>query len=720
MTHSAHHSRRRAFDRARMPSADLLTHVNNRAAWIRHPDAKGVGAWWLHTDIDLGTAGIPATATILSAQIIVAGHHDLTVFIDHDEVLDMRSAGGDDVTLATQADITDLIQESPVRRDHLSMNALHVFWGEGSDRDPVPPVALIALVLTLQGQDQPVVIGSGRSWYAAVAPFELETGSDAWQRPRELQRPLTKLPEGTIPPAWDRYAQWGAPHRDGASFIPVDVVGRHPTLEVPPIQPVGPLVTEQPVWSVTRHLLRGGVQVFDFDRPMRLRPRLTVPGERHRKITVWSGDRLGAPPDGGALVIDPGQDPGVVLAHGGIDGRYVHVHGAADLPTAQVGGMERVAIFPHELDIEVSDDHVARLIWAGWLTLKRLCQENYLGEGDTQLLARAARTARTALWLGGDIHRSRIALGRFLASAKRFPPGKGTVSALAPGVLSDVVLEEHSWSLPTWLLTHVETSGEFDLALRSLSVLTGQLNAIRHRSAEGTQLPADSTAVTFAATSALGAIARMGKLLGENCLDPVGTTAMREQLVQVARRDLRAHRVHGARGTWLSDHGGAGPDTVTTAEAVLAGLVEDDMRAHTAIRMRTAAAHETLTEHEQGLIAAAMLRCGAGHDSLEQVRSIQDVPPELLDASVRAVTGLTVVGDRLHLQTPTLAVTHVHLRLPHRRGSIVVNWDGRNGRIEVPDGVVLLVHGEGKHEPVWYNSGVTDVTRPDVEASGEM
>lgn len=717
-----------------------------RASWIAAPQTlarsaaagsplgTATGSWLLRRDVDLAghllvDRETGEDLTLCGAELLVASTGDVRAYVDEELVADVRALGPGIAELA-RADLGELLLGPHGRADHLSLALAHVEDGStGAAGGPgrVPPSVIGALVLTAQtpaGQERQIVVGTDTSWWTAPGPIRFAPRTEPGRRMLELHGPTADAP-GEAESAEADPEDWlafGIMHADRTRQWQRAVDrGRHPSLVHPQLVEAPQLVAEELVAVREVVLAPGGVQCLDLGAPVRSRPELALPDGARRPVTLWGGMVPGTPPCGGDLQIRTGGQAAVLEAHGTCAGRYLHIHGSPDLEVTDIAVPVRTGILPRPLGIELSDDVLARMLGDAFASLAMRCQEQYRGDDDIPLLGQIAVTARAALLTGHDTWRSERSLRAFCDTARS--DGSGTVvDAVAPGG-PHADLDEHTFSLPTWILAHRALA---PLDRRFETVLTGITQRLLARARTGA--PAERMDTLAAALGAFDAlIAQRSRDTSTGALPPVSVSARagsdsltqaRDALRARGREVLRAPREARSQGAWLAQRRtGSSEDTSTAraaAQALLCGLVTEQERPATTATLLSAltADPSAARTDPRGLLRAALLRAGSGRQVVDAHRGGDDVPPLVLLELIGALSGLELDGDRLHVRTPTLALRGVELRLPHRRGDVTIRWEGTSGTISAPRGTSVLVHRPEGGAPLWYNSGTTALTRP--------
>jgi len=693
---------------------DAIDALGMQASWISATDDARPGAWLLRRDVDLGTAltdrDSGADLELLSASMVAASTGDVEVYVDGHRVGAVRFLGPASAGTVV-ADVTDRVLGSGRRTENLALGLRHV-----EDR-PVgagraPGSVLAGLVLTARpvgaraGSERTIVVGTDTSWLATPAGITFEARADPARRLREVHEgaDAETAADDADPLGWTRF---GVMHTDARRrWRPAVDRGRHPSLVHPPLVQAPELVEEEVVPVLGRVLAPGGVQCLDLGQTARCRPVLALPEGARRPITVWSGPVPGTPPRGGDISLETFGRAAVLDAHGTTSGRWLHVHGAPDLEIEGIALPVRAGILPRPFGIDLSDERVAQFLGDGIASLRARSQERYLGEDGVPVLAEIVRTARCALWLGGDTWRSARALEAYLGTAHETDDGT-VVDVIAPdGPRAD--LDEHTYALPGWVADHAALAP----APRRAGAVIGGIAARLLRRIEHGPSPAARMSTLAAALDALDAFTRLARRAGAPDQELRRYVRAAEDLRRSGRVALRATRQTGGSATYLAARGDAASTPTATALAVLSGLVEASELAVTCAALRPVL-DDVQALDATGSVRGALLRSGSGRQVLDAHRDGDDVPPLVLSELVSAVSGLTIDGDRLHVRTPALPLVGLDLDVPHARGTVRIRWDGAAGTIDAPPGTHVLVHPDGASSPVWYNSGSTAVQRPD-------
>lgn len=677
-----------------------------RASWIAAPGAR-TGAWLLRRDVDLGALLVDEVTrealTLLSAELVVASTGDVSVQLGEEHLADVRSVGPDAAT-GTRIDLTShllALRRSLV--DHVSIGLRHVEDGTTAGRFGTAVIGGLVLHLAVPAgswtdeEQRIVVVPTDSRWWTSPEPVSFVPREEPGRRPLEVHEVVDSWTDDDGDELdWMRF---GVMHTDDSrTWSPAADLGGHPSLVHPEIVLAPPLVEEELVTVRESVLAAGGVQCFDLGAPSRARPVLALPEGARRAITVWSGATPGSAPRGGDVQITTHGRAAILEAHGTSAGRWLHVHGAPDLEIGDFAVPVRRGILPRPLALELPDDLLVQLLSDGLATLAMRSQEHYVGADEIPVLTDLARTARTALRVGHDTWRSGRALGDFVATARESAEGT-VVDAIAPGELH-ADLDEHTFALPGWVREHRDAA---DLPRGAEHVAGGIIARIVARTRHGAA-PADRMSTLAAALDALGPPERLDPSREDHRV----IAQAREALVRCGRERLRARAAHGGRAAWLETREDTDTSASATALALLAGLVRPEELASTVHILRGG-----LEDPDgEGLIRAALIRAGEGQAVVDGHEPGAEVPPIVTGELVRALSGIRVEGDRIHVHAPTFPLETLDLVLPHRRGAIRVRWDGTSGTAESPEGTHLLVHPEGASEPVWYNSGTAPLTRP--------
>lgn len=688
----------------------LIDALGMRASWIAPEGAAGPGAWLVRCDIDLlpllqdRTDGVELV--LESAHVVVASTGDVAALLDSEPIGDVRYLGPT-VAATLVADVTDAVLAAYASAGGLAL-ALRVVDDRALAPHRAAPAVLAALVLRARGAaggaSRTLVVGSDASWLVADAGIVFELREDPARRPREVHAlPDAWADEDAVEKDWTAF---GAMHTDAhRTWRPAVEAGRHPSLVHPRLEVPPRLVAEELVPVRERILAPGGVQCLDLGQTVRCRPELALPEGARRPVTVWAGAVPGTPPHGGDLRLVTHGRAGVLEAHGTTSGRYLHIHGAPDIEELDIVLPVRTGVLPRVFETDLSDDRLSLLLSDGLASLGARCQERYTGEDAAPLLADIARTARTALWLGGDTWRSARALEAYLDTARRADVGT-VVDVIAPdGPRAD--LDEHTFALPGWIADH---AGAAPAPRRAGAVVGGIAERLLHRIARGPS-PAGRMDTLVAALDALDAFERLARRAGAPEEERGRYARAAADLRAEGRASLRAHRTTGGSARYHAARGDRDSSSRATAGAILAGLVEPHELAVTRATLRHAL-EESALDDPTGAIRAALVRAGDGTAVLAAHGDGDDVPPLLLSEVVSAVSGVRIDGDRVHVRTPLLPIEGLDLELPHQRGTVRIRWDGATGEVDLPVGCHALVLPDGASSPVWYNNGTTALRRP--------
>lgn len=680
-----------------------------RASWIAAPGARS-GAWLLRRDVDLGSLLVDEVTrdalTLLSAELVVATTGDVTVQLGDELLADVRSVGPG-VATGTRIDLTAHLLE--MRRslvDHVSIGLRHVEDGSTTGGAPASVIGALVLHVALPAgswtdeEQRVAVVPTDSTWWSSPEPVSFVPRDEPGRRPLEVHEVAdTWTDDEGDELDWMRF---GVMHTDDSrAWSPATDLGGHPSLVHPEILYPPPLVEEELVVVRDHVLATGGVQCFDLGGPVRSRPLLALPEGARRAITLWSGPTPGTSPRGGDVQVTTHGRATTLEAHGTSAGRWLHVHGAPDLELGDFALPVRRGVLPRPIALDLPDDLLVQLLSDGLTTLGMLSQEHYVGTDEVPLLADIARTARTALLVGHDTWRSGRALEEFVATAHEATDGAEgvVVDAIAPGDLH-ADLDEHTFALPGWVREHRDAAAP---PRGAEHVAQGVLARIVARTRHGAT-PADRISTLAAALDALGPSERLDPEREDHRV----IAQARDALVRCGRERLRVRPGQGRRAAWLETRDDTETSARATALALLSGLVRPAELAGTVHVLRGGLEEPD----EQGLVRAALVRAGEGHLVVAGHEPGTAIPPVVTGELVRAISGIRIEGDRIHVHVPIQPLETLDLVLPHRRGAIHLVWDGTTGTAESPEGTHLLVHPEGASEPMWYNSGTAPLTRP--------